>query len=479
MKKILTILLSAIALTALAQEKYSVVLERAQQLSPYEAIYLLMDYQQDKPQEANIYYQLGNRCYGLLPARDALHDYREMRELLYRSRLFYGNCLPFAKDQKLPGWQYSEIAQGEKKIDYPALEAYIRPRMDEVARLQTACDSIHRSFYRLVEQYNNCQQLYSRFLTQYTREKTAHLQLSASERKELEQLAVMSAQLNGLIKAYQGALALEPIKDYNPTFRWQPIELYRMDGLTGSDFMRNDITLWDYHRWVKHFLDEQTNMYEKLYADIQREHNLLTKEIERYCTGSVVSNRMDESLVGRCARLEVNTPQSRALASMQAVVRIGATEIQLAESSAPANIRGLVPHLRLFRNNETDRTHITMAEYQSIADSALRLQKQHIIRMATPLAASQKATHTSPIDGSVISYKSPTGEAVHALQNTMDGWRCVVIDPISGATRVLRLNYDMSERTTLLEIANERPIIFTGMPEGGWTLVTDKNIYFL
>ena len=85
----------------LAQEKYSVVLERTKTLSPYEAIYELMDYQYWKPELPAVYYELGNRCYSLLPTRDPLHHYTELSTLLYQSRLFYGNCLHFATQHQI------------------------------------------------------------------------------------------------------------------------------------------------------------------------------------------------------------------------------------------------------------------------------------------------------------------------------------------------------------------------------------------
>ena len=139
-RSILIVICALILFPTKAQEKYSVVLEQARNLSPYEAIYLLMDYQYWHPEYSNIYYQLGNLCYDLLPTRDPLHHYSELSTLLYQSRLFYGNCLHFAKDQKLPGWQYAELAQGQKRIEYPVLEQYIRPRLEEVKRLQKVVD---------------------------------------------------------------------------------------------------------------------------------------------------------------------------------------------------------------------------------------------------------------------------------------------------------------------------------------------------
>ena len=62
MRKIFILLIACVSVCAQAQEKYSVVLERTKTLSPYEAIYVLMDYQYWKPELPAVYYELGNRC---------------------------------------------------------------------------------------------------------------------------------------------------------------------------------------------------------------------------------------------------------------------------------------------------------------------------------------------------------------------------------------------------------------------------------
>ena len=220
-------LCSMFLIPAFGQEKYSIVLERSKQLSPYEAIYLLMDYQYWHPEYSNIYYQLGNLSYDLLPTRDPLHHYQELSTLLYQSRLFYGNCLHFAKDQKLQGWQYSEIANGQKRIEYSVLEEYVTPRLKDIQKQQTACDSIHRSFVRMAERYNRCQMLFTEFLTRYTREKTAHIQLRSDEQKMLQTLKSTADSLDTDIDSYRSALALQPVKGYDPVFHKEEIVLYR------------------------------------------------------------------------------------------------------------------------------------------------------------------------------------------------------------------------------------------------------------
>ena len=475
--KILFVLL-AFAGIATAQDKYSVVLQKAQSLSPYEAIYMLMDYQQDYPQQANVYYQLGNRCYELLQTRNALYNYHEYKELLYRSKLFYGNCLHFAKDQKLAGWQYSEIAKGEKKIEYSQLESYIRPRLKEVARLQTACDSIHDSFYRLVEQYNNCQLRFSQFLTLYTREKTAHLQLTAEQRTELEMLAREAEPLKKLISNYQSALALEPIEGYNPYFRWQPIELYRLDGLTTTNFLQNDVALWDYALWVAHFLHQQKEQYERLYADVEKEYTRLNATMLQYRAGKKISDRIDATLVGRCARLELRTQAVEAIRAMQTMVQLGALEQQITQAQAPKEERELTPVLQLMSNAMNIRKELSDKAYSTTADSAMNLIRAQIIRWAEPLAITQQPVYTSPISGEITRYTPAQGENVYALLPSATGWRCVVIDETNQETRVKELDESLRFIKDLLRAPNEQPLLFTSLPNGRWVLITNTNTHF-
>ncbi len=453
-------------LCVMTQEKYSVVLEQSKQRSPYEAIYLLMDYQHWKPELPAVYYEIGNYCYDLLPTRNALHNYEELMTLLYQSRLFYGNCLHFAKDQKLPGWQYKEIAGDAKRIEYIQLEQYIRPRLAEIKRQQTACDSIHNSFVRMAERYNNCQSLFANFLTRYTREKTAHLQLKPEERTMLVRLQQTADSLEQDIETYQQALALQAIEGYTPTFRKEEIVLYRLDGLTHTDFLQNDIALWDYSQWVSKFLDEQENVYERLYSDLAKEKIQLEKQTARYLSGQSISGKTDGSLMGRCARLGLHTPMTDSIQSMQQLVRHGAAEQSIAKTPQPQNIREFIPVLQ-----------VAMTAYSATPDSAQQLMINHIIEMAEPLRIQHQATYTHPVSGEEMHYMPQGGEKVLCLLPDDNAFRCVVYN--EHGTRVLILTREMDFQRALLWVEAEQPLVCTKIPGGQWALVTDKNLYFL
>jgi len=463
---ILLVLYSAFFVSVEAQEKYSVVLERTQQLSPYEAIYQLMDYQQWQPELPGVYFELGELCYSLLPTRDPLHHYSELSQLLYQTKLFYGNCLHFAQDKKLPGWQYEIIANGQKRIEYSQLEEYIRPRLQEVQRQQRACDSIHFSFIQMTGLYDRCRMQFASFLSYYKREKTAHLQLQSHERDALLSLQQTADSIDEYIKQYQEALTLQTIPGYNPSFRKEEIVLYRLDGLTYTDFLQNDIAIWDYSRWVRQFLKEQV-VYEELYGDVQRELKQLQHQVKKYHSGQHISGQMDASLIGRCDRLELSTPQVDSIRSLQQMVRNGVAERIVAQSAVPSTIREMTPLL------------LIAAERQNATpDSALQLLKQHLIQMAQPLSAQQLPTYTHPISGDIIQYVPLEGEKVFSLLPNNMGYRCVLTDA-TNATCLLSLSHDLSIQKQIMRLTEEKPLLFTKISGNRWVLITDKDIHFL
>ena len=450
-----------------AQEKYSVVLAQSKQLSPYEAIYLLMDYQQWKPELPGVYYELGNLTYDLLPTRDPLHHYSELSTLLYRSRLFYGNCLHFARDQKLPGWQYAEIANGQKKIEYEHLEQYIRPRLEEVQRQQIACDSIHHSFVRMTERYNRCRNLFADFLSRYTREKTAHLRLQPEEQQSLLALQQAADSLDTDIAQYQSALTLQAIPGYAPSFRKETIVLYRLDGLTYTDFLQNDIVIWDYSRWVTAFLNEQHAVYDALYTDIRRELKNLRTQVAQYEAGKPIQGRIDASLIGRCNRLELANEQVDSIRAMQQTVLNGLAEQTIAQSAVPKTLREMLPILQ-----------VAAERSQATPDSAILRMNEQLIAFAQPLRIQQQPTYTNPVSGDIIRYETMPGEEVFCLLPDERGYRCVLVDE-EGATCVLLLNRELSVQKRPLRKIDEKPLLFSKIPGNNWVLITDKNVYYL
>ena len=231
------------ALPALCQ-KLSEVLRQADAMTPQVAMYYLRDMQQFFPEEPSVYAKLGDIAYALSEIQDPITDYQARKNMLYSARLFYGNCLHFAKD----------------KSAYP----YLPERIRDIKAKEQETDSIYCCFNRLVGDYNRCVSLFTQIMDNHTREKAAHLLFSKRDSLLLDSLQTLASTLPQRIADYQAVQTGREAR-----FSWLPIDLYRLDGLTYANFLEPDIALWDYHQWAEQFLSTQHDVYEVLYIEMQ------------------------------------------------------------------------------------------------------------------------------------------------------------------------------------------------------------------
>ncbi|MGN0187017.1 MAG: hypothetical protein ACI392_04645 [Paludibacteraceae bacterium] len=239
-------------------QKLNDVLQQADALAPDMAMYYLRDMQQLFTDEPKIYAKLGDLSYQLSTAKDPLRDYQERKRLLYSARLYYGNCLHFATDKS----QYAALPQ----------------RIQNIKQQEQETDSIYIRFNRLVNDYNECVVLFTRIMNQHTQEKMAHLLFAMQDSLLLDSLRTLSATIPQRIEAYQ-----EVQNSRTAHFVWLPIDLYRLDGLTYSNFLETDIALWDYHNWIQQFITTHRDIYEQLYHDMQTDNisNRLLNQLQQ------------------------------------------------------------------------------------------------------------------------------------------------------------------------------------------------------
>ena len=328
-----------------SSERYSELLARTESLPAYEAMYHMLAFQRFHPENAPIYYRLGDVVYSLLPSKDALHDYKERAELLYKARLFYGNCLHFLEGRVPRGETFPTVVPAGKKVEYADIETYLRGRLDTINRWRQETDTLHDRFYRMVDRYETCRQLFLGFMEKYPSEKLAHLCLSDDDRANLQQLSQLTKQFEQDKQLFAEALKISPVPYYAPQFRMVPIALYRLDGITSSDFLANDIPLWDYSDWANSFLYVQQHTYQTLMRDMVQEFTMLNFGMERFHQGQPVQIETNPRLANRVECYDYNSPmaafirmeQTIALTILQAQDSLTADE-QITNSELSARI---------------------------------------------------------------------------------------------------------------------------------------------
>ncbi len=263
-RTILFLLFCTIVMPVVGQ-KLSEVLHHADEMSPQVAIYYLRDMQQLFTDEPRIYAKMGDIAYQQIDGKDPITDYQERKNLLYSARLYYGNCLHFAKERS----------------DYPILPT----RIKEIKVKEQETDSLYERFNRLVSNYNQCVLLFTKLMDNHKREKMAHLLFSKQDSLLVDSLLLISSKLPQYITEYQ---ELQTWRDVH--FRWLPIELYRLDGLTYSNFLESDIALWDYYQWAEQFIATQHSVYDALYQEMQTDSisERLLNQLQQVDYGSAI-----------------------------------------------------------------------------------------------------------------------------------------------------------------------------------------------
>ncbi len=345
----------AVSSVAFAQstERYSDLIQRTETLPAYEAMYYMLDFQRSHPDNAPIYYRLGDAVYALLPSKDALHNYEERNELIYRARLFYGNCLHFLGGRMPRGETFPTITPADKKLEYSDIDAYLRAHLDTLNRWRAETDTLHNRFYRMVDSYESCRQLFLQFMQRYPSEKLAHLCLTEDDRDHLFRLRRINQEFEQQKALFEQALQASPVPYYTPEFRKVSIATYRLDGVTPSDFLANDIPLWDYEGWASAFLDIQKNTYLVLMRDLAQEYTQLNHGMQRFREGQSIEMEAQPRLPYRLERYDYQSPVAMLLRLQQLVA---GTTLQAADSLTTATqISDAELSVRITANIETQQ----------------------------------------------------------------------------------------------------------------------------
>ena len=272
MRKVFILSLLLAGTAVLAEDEFITALERAKSVSKHVGIFQLSKYQIANPKFAATYYHLGILSDSTIADEHPIRNYPELKESLYRTRLYYGNCIHYAKDQTLKPQYYEDIKLKGKKLTYEDLYSDLSKRIAKVREQEKKAMELYNSYTRLVERYSLCRQLFTAFMEKYTREKNAHLFFNDTDRQTLTLIASQADSVEYDIKALHNALKKMPVSDYNPKFKFERINLYRLDGLSHTDILQNEVVLWDYAEWSRRFMKEHNDIYQSYYNHIDKEH---------------------------------------------------------------------------------------------------------------------------------------------------------------------------------------------------------------
>ena len=267
------------------QEQFDEQLAAIGQMTQEQALFQLEQYQLQHPQFAGVYYHLGKHSEELLATIHPILNYDYLSRVLYNARVYYGNCIHYAQNSSLKDEDFVGIPTQGKKIAYEDIVRFAREKMNRVKQIKTQVDNLYNNYNRMVERYSVCRRMFTEFCELYPSEKQAHLRLQQQDVALLNQLAMQFDSLRLDIKAFENSLQQYPIEGYHPTFIYNKIQLYRLDGLTQTNFMESAIPLWNYGEFAKQFLTKQSDEYDTYYQAIEHEYRCIDDAIHKVKNG--------------------------------------------------------------------------------------------------------------------------------------------------------------------------------------------------
>ncbi len=193
---------------------------------------------------------------------------------------------------------------------------YMNSQMAKTEEYEVRTAEIVNLFHSIIRTYSKTKKAFTDFITVNDNLNTILIQPATPTLEKTNEIILLYDSTLYFYEQYKTALANYPIKDYNQHIIEKPITTYRLEGLTGTNFLADTIYIWNYKEWaqsiqknlksdISHFRQtiEKTN---KLIDDKDKELTKLTKangaykkfridqivgfEVEKYDYNSIISS---------------------------------------------------------------------------------------------------------------------------------------------------------------------------------------------
>jgi len=268
---------------------YNFVLQTDTILS-YEKLKL---YQQQDPFHANSYYQLGLIAQAWSKKYDPFTQPSDVRYFTYHTKVYFGLAKQYLDDKEIRKnsdyYQAIQLAEGEK-ISLEKAIADIGSRMKLNTEFAQKFEEIYRLFNKSADLYNHCVELFLEINRNNTNEKELLLTATPQINEKINELSVSYDSTLFYLSAFVTSLHNYPLKSYKQSYSIKPIETYRLEGLTYSNFLENEITLWDFKQWIDNFNKLTRTDISKMRNSIDSTYNTLQQVITDFKTSTTYSD---------------------------------------------------------------------------------------------------------------------------------------------------------------------------------------------
>lgn len=237
--------------------RYDDIYDELGSLTPEQAFFRLSRFQAQDPYFTNTYVQLGHISEVIYRNFDPLREV-ELVKHWARNAILYYQLVPvylINNEVRRTREYFSNlpIEASGRRLNNEDLLDYIDERIRLTQEYRDSVVIVYEALERSKGHYNNCIRIFNEINAGYDHLKEVLLR---TDPEFLYRIDILEQEFQACLKefeAYRSLLEAFPILDYDQRYRLRPIETYRLEGLTNSDFLENQFVLWDFGGWVDAF----------------------------------------------------------------------------------------------------------------------------------------------------------------------------------------------------------------------------------
>lgn len=135
----------------------------------------------------------------------------------------------------------------------------IETRLKNLKERKEKIKSLNEHFRAAERQYNSTQELYKKVQARFANDKEFYLRMDDAVSANLKQIGLVYDSSQTSFKNYRSVLETMGKVPYNQVITLSDIKNFKEDGATEVDFLKHDLRLWDYGKWVKAVLEVYQN----------------------------------------------------------------------------------------------------------------------------------------------------------------------------------------------------------------------------
>lgn len=239
-------------------QKYKDIYPRIALSTDEEAMPILKNYLKIEPDHPNSNLLLALIYDRRYKVADALTEHEKAVANAERAKLRFtkARVLVNEKNVKRNIGYYSVFSSGTDSkgrlvVNYEAVNKAIVNKYDSIVLYLKKIPEIYNTFVKAVNTYDASIKTFYKVNGRYNSLDDLYLLYDDELKNDLDFLKQSFDSTIYYLDEYKNKIAEYPIKGYNQDYSINDIETYRLSGLiTQSDFLNNDIQLWNYSKWV-------------------------------------------------------------------------------------------------------------------------------------------------------------------------------------------------------------------------------------